>query len=386
MGQMAVRVALQCSESDAHLILNEENTAARLLSRPGEAIYNDANGVIEGNNFFQVVWLSDSRRDDYLDAINELDQATPRSSVRPQIVFEGQVAAELAENHLLKSLIDQTPPQEAPAPRSPGSATPWRSRTRPPRSSAASRARTCWWSARTPRRAIGLFLGAVASLGAQHPVEDRGESAAATARLVFLDGTPDDAPFAGLPARLLADVPGTDVLDWREAGRVVAEVASVVKSRQEDARYEAPPIFLFVYNLSRFRDLRKADDDFSFSRKEESASPSQQFADILKEGPAYGVHVIAWCDGWNNLQRMLDRQSLREFELRILFQMSPNDSSNLIDSPAAGKLGPHRAFYANEEEGILEKFRPYGVAPEAWWDHFRERLKNPTSIGAASEG
>ncbi len=42
LGQMGVRIALQCSDADAHLILSEENSAARLLSRPGEAIYNDA--------------------------------------------------------------------------------------------------------------------------------------------------------------------------------------------------------------------------------------------------------------------------------------------------------------------------------------------------------
>ena len=66
LGQMAVRIALQCSETDAHLILSEDNTAARLLTRPGEAIYNDANGLVEGNHPFQVVWLSDSEREDYL--------------------------------------------------------------------------------------------------------------------------------------------------------------------------------------------------------------------------------------------------------------------------------------------------------------------------------
>ena len=60
LGQMAVRIALQCSEADAHLILSEDNTAARLLTRPGEAIYNDANGMMEGNNLFQVVWLPTS--------------------------------------------------------------------------------------------------------------------------------------------------------------------------------------------------------------------------------------------------------------------------------------------------------------------------------------
>src|SRR5262249_37806095 len=54
--QMAVRIALQCSEADAMLILSSDNSAASLLSRPGQAIYNDANGLAEGNNPFQVVW------------------------------------------------------------------------------------------------------------------------------------------------------------------------------------------------------------------------------------------------------------------------------------------------------------------------------------------
>ena len=72
IGQMAVRIALQCSESDAHLILSEDNTAARLLTRPGEAIYNDANGLYEGNHPFQIVWLPDVERDDYLARVGQM--------------------------------------------------------------------------------------------------------------------------------------------------------------------------------------------------------------------------------------------------------------------------------------------------------------------------
>ncbi len=79
LGQMAVRIALQCSESDAHLILSEDNGAARLLTRPGEAIYNDANGMVEGNNFFQVVWLTDARREEYLRTIRDLTVAATGS-------------------------------------------------------------------------------------------------------------------------------------------------------------------------------------------------------------------------------------------------------------------------------------------------------------------
>ena len=64
--QMAVRIALKCSEADAHLILSRDNTEASLLSRPGEGIYNPMHGMLEGNHLFQVVWLNDTKRDDLL--------------------------------------------------------------------------------------------------------------------------------------------------------------------------------------------------------------------------------------------------------------------------------------------------------------------------------
>src|SRR5208283_4322560 len=93
IGQMAVRIALQCSEADAHLILSEDNTAARLLTRPGEAIYNDANGLYEGNHPFQVVWLSDNERDDYLQRIRQFMERRGTRAL-PSIVFEGNVLAD----------------------------------------------------------------------------------------------------------------------------------------------------------------------------------------------------------------------------------------------------------------------------------------------------
>ena len=89
LGQMAVRIALQCSENDAHLILSENNTAPRMLSRPGEAIYNDANGAPEGNHFFQVVWLSEESRESYLKKLHELAQVRKPKLARTPIVFEG---------------------------------------------------------------------------------------------------------------------------------------------------------------------------------------------------------------------------------------------------------------------------------------------------------
>jgi hypothetical protein len=67
--------------------------------------------------------------------------------------------------------------------------------------------------------------------------------------------------------------------------------------------------------------------------------------------------------------------------MRVLFQMSVADSSNLIDSPAASKLGPNRALFGNEEDGVLQKFRPYGPPSAEWLGRVREALRRTGPAG-----
>ncbi|NBP51986.1 MAG: hypothetical protein EBU70_12585 [Actinobacteria bacterium] len=55
---------------------------------------------------------------------------------------------------------------------------------------------------------------------------------------------------------------------------------------------------------------------------------------------------------------------MRDLNFKALFQMSVGDSSTLIDSPAASRLGMHRAILADDDAGTAEKFRPY-AAPDA---------------------
>jgi len=84
--------------------------------------------------------------------------------------------------------------------------------------------------------------------------------------------------------------------------------------------------------------------------------------------------VIASCDTLNNVNRSLSRKALSEFEMRIVFQMSTNDSASLIDSPKAGNLGLHRALFYNEQEGYLATFRPYALPDNEWIDETGKHL------------
>ena len=71
-------------------------------------------------------------------------------------------------------------------------------------------------------------------------------------------------------------------------------------------------------------------------------------------------------------------------ESRVLFQMSAADSAGLMDSPAASRLGMHRAIFYSEERGEFEKFRPYQVPSDGWlaWVKSQFKLRQQTGTSA----
>ena len=105
---------------------------------------------------------------------------------------------------------------------------------------------------------------------------------------------------------------------------------------------------------------------FSSTDADAPPNPAVLLNTLLAEGTRHGFHILATCDSFNNASRFLSRKALGEFELRVLFQMSANDSASLIDSPKASTLGLHRALYYNEQEGQLETFRPYSLPDNEW--------------------
>ncbi len=374
IGQMGVRIALQCSESDAHMILSESNTAAKLLSRPGEAVYNDANGAAEGNHFFQVVWLGDDRREVYLKQLSEMARDRKPVLSRTPIVFEGDAPADLARNPQLAALLN------APAwPVSPRSALAWLGDPVAIKEATAALFRRQGGNhllivGQNSESALGVMTSVLLSLSAQFP-PSRSETERQGARFSILDGTPEDEPRADFLARVASVLPqGVKTGGWGDTTRILGELAAEVTRRQEPEA-DGPELFLFVNDLARFRDLRKRADDFSFSRRDdEDASPADQLGTLLREGPGLGIHVILWCDNVNNLNRSFDHSALREFEMRVLFQMSQTDSGHLLDAPHASKLGTNRALFFSEEQNRLEKFRPYGIPSESLLEGVRKAL------------
>jgi energy-coupling factor transporter ATP-binding protein EcfA2 len=387
--QMAVRIALQCSEADSRLILADDNPAARLLSRPGEAIYNDANGLVEGNSRFQVAWLPDDKRDDYLAQVVELARQRNYRPPRPQIVFEGNAPAEVEKNRPLYDLLTGSPllAGEGPGVRSPRRVLAWLGDPIAIRDPIAAAFRRQSGSnllivGQNDEAALGMMMVALISLAAQTPSPTLplpgGGQGGGGVTFYVLDFGAVDAPYAGLWDQLAGILPHpVKVGRRRQLPEFIAELAAEVQQRLDNEQPGAPARYLFLYGLQRARDLRQ-EEGFGFGgfgEEPTAPNPAQQFTTILREGPDLGIHTLVWCDTMTNLNRSLERRALREFAMRVAFQMSAEDSANLLDSPLASKLGPYRALFYDEEEGRLEKFRPYGLPSEKWLGQVKEWLK-----------
>lgn len=389
IGQMAIRIALQCSDADSQLILDDDNMAARLLARPGEAIYNDAGGRITGNSPFQTAWLPDATRDGYLGKIAQMQAGElplqPTASrlqipfIEPAIVFEGSAPADIRENRQLAAYIEKAGarPEAAGRREAVPAASPkiWLGAPvtiKEPTSVTISRQSgvNLLIVGQRDDLARNLMSAAIMSLAAQCPAGGKGT------RFVILDGSPPDAPGAGAFERIAAALPHEcRKVEWHEIVDVIAELAQEVDRRMAQDQHNASSIFLLIFGLQRYRMLRRDEDAFSFSREEEAKPrPDVQFADILREGPTVGVHTIAWANTLGTLERTLDRQTIHEFDHRVLFQMSTADSSNLIDSPIANQLGLHRALLHSEEQGGIERFRPYAAIKDDWLAQVGKKL------------
>ena len=378
MGQMAVRIALQCNEADSSLILSEENSAARLLTRPGEAIYNDANGLVAGNNPFQVVWLSDESREKYLSTLRKLADSRTDIPPLPRIVFDGNQAADPAGNALITELLHSNTVggKELLTP------VAWLGDAiaiKDPTAAIFRRQGGANLLAVGQREdlAVSLLAMSIVSLAAAHDPFPGGQLGRVARFVLFEPAVADEHPDL-LLRQLTQHLPHEiEVVGRLGATDAFDRLGTEVRRRLDEQVLDGKAIFVVVRDLARYRELRKSDGDFGFSfGGDQKTGPAQNFMTLLRDGPTVGIHTLVWCDSLTNLMRTFERGALKEFELRVLFQMSAADSSQLVDSPAASKLGPQRALFIHEETGTLEKFRPYSFPTSQWLEDVSASIRS----------
>jgi energy-coupling factor transporter ATP-binding protein EcfA2 len=377
VSQMAIRIALQCSIADSTVIFSEHNTAARLLSRPGDAIYNDASGLEEGNDRFQVVWLPDDRRVGYLQNIQELARQRRFTPPSPQIVFEGYSLADIDKNHLLNQFLDSTKSHPEPFGWKAWLGEPISIKDPTYAEFRPQASNNLLIVGQQEEIGIGVTFASMLSIIAQNQAVQRPTTAEGVRFYVF-DGTPVDSPYHEVLAGWVKRLPQNVRLVARknEVSTINDILSEIGRRSQADEPSSASAWFLVIHGLQYFRDLRRPDEPPLLRRsgEKELSNPAKDLQSILREGPAVRIHTILWCDSLTNLNRTLDRQGLREFEMRVVLQMGKGDSINLMVEPLAAELGSYRAYFFAEQRVTAEKFRPYGI-PGTEWIKRLERLQ-----------
>lgn len=352
LGQMAVRIALQCDPSDAQVIFADDNPAATRLKYPGQAVYNDAGGRIEGNQPMQIGWLDKATQVGWFKSLPSGYQNRDATTNRlgRTVVFDGNRPAtwEPAQADLAISRAKQEVNPDAiwcvcgeSVSISPAVVFPLINQAG--RNMLLVGGEDAM-AAATLHSITSSFVKAISGKGEQ-------------CRVVCLQGAkPTDARALQLPNRWQQLPCETSLFDLRTIDEGLAQVHQVLQQRISGESDNLDRILLNIVQLGRLRSLRR-EDDFSFNSS--GTTPDKMLEEILRDGPSHNVHVLAWAESYSTVNRWLSRNAVREFEIRLLMQMSANDSSNLVDSVAASKLGDHVMLLYDEATGHEQKFRPY---------------------------
>jgi DNA segregation ATPase FtsK/SpoIIIE, S-DNA-T family len=356
LAQMAVRIALQCDGADAMLILSEDNTAAERLRYSGQAIYNESGGRIESNQGFQVSYLS---KDDQLARLHALPAMpvphSPTTNVLGRrVVFEGHkpavwddrsiglaMAATASQaggyTMLLGDSVAIDPPVIKAVHRSPG--------------------RNCFVVGTEETMAASMLAGCIAGFRRSALVDSSNGNLSQPSVLVLNGARPEDEGLTKL-METVSNCSHATVAAPRELDGFMESLQKELELRLNDPQVQHPTKLICIANLSRFRELRKG-DEFAYGDDSGSSKPDAILANLLKDGAGVGLFVWLWADTAGTLSRWLSRQSIRDGELRVLMQMSANDSNQLIDSNIANRLEPHVALIQDDIDGKPIKFRPF---------------------------
>ena len=359
LDQIGVRIAMQCSEADSRAVLADDNGAARLLNRAGEAIYNNQNGLIEGNNTFQTALLKEDERDRRLSALRKrADETYANTSKLAErfsgpFVFEGSEPSDFRTCRPFSDALGEWPNTISntvlnlwvgePIAMSPAHAINLK------RQSGAN----LLVIDRNEELAFGVVFSSILSIAAQENPE----------KVVFhvIHMSSVDASWVDHSETFANNFPHhVNVHGRRGLETVISELAEEMEYRDLSDTKQMSKIILVLFGVQRARNLRR-EDRISFSAPTDGGSIHDNLGKILREGPEFGIHTIIWCDTVQSFSRIFDNSALNEIGHRVAGVLSSADSIKLFDEPVAANMDRENRMicYDDEKIGVYTSIRPY---------------------------
>lgn len=334
---LPMRVAFMCNDSDADLVMGDQNRDVRLLSQQGEGILNPARGEPSHNQLFRGTYVPSDERAALLDAISA--KAHDAGLTRQPRVFDGDTLATRPEG-----------PADGSATRPAfGLGEPF------------DLERTAGLALRRGRGSNVLFVGSPgdepqndqAIVGAvQSILADATELGLATTVVDFVG---DAEPAAGLDLLDLAEATGTEYRRASGLASALEQQQDEIVARREADDYRKPGRLLVLHGLHRAFDLAP-EDPYSDSRDQAGAT----LGAILRDGPEVGCHVALTVDSLAQLERKIGRELVTEFDWRVLsFGASTQDLATLTGRFNEVAVRPGQLLIVDHAGGTSRRARAY---------------------------
>lgn len=347
-----IRIALMCSDLDSNQILDDRNPAARDLTRPGEGIYNPENGKVEGNRRFQAFFIEKDDLNNTIESVVLYSRAKGnRYSKFKQIIFRGSEKARMQ-----KPDGETHPLQKVSAISTPKAIRLWVGEpvaiaddvTAIIRKQGGSNLLIAGYDENIGLR---VMCSSIISIAVQQQAK--------SCKFYSFNFFNVDSEMVNVPDELFNNIDQDCVsVNSRQVEETLQAIKQEIENRIGGISTSNENIYLSFFSFQRGRAFRK--DGYSMSDE------GNLLAYILKEGADVGVFSLVQVDTMDNFSKNLDDNLLKEFSQRVASQMNPDNSVKVIGNQKAGKLGSNRAWYYDDNENTMIKFKPYELPTFSW--------------------
>jgi len=372
--QMAVRIVLKCSKADANLLLDNGSAEIDQISidDPGRAVYNSEAGNREYNSHFRVAYIEPGKHREMLQEIS--DKTISFAKGEPTRILLSNIEDNKYSifNQFKNYESDNCPVSGRLYIGEPLSVT-----NNMNIDLVRSDNSNLLMLGSDTEKARNMFTFAMLSLCINYRV--RHGRMPESPFIYLLNCKPlDDSDFKDIPKVIAKELLPEYIRyihcgDESSAQQVLSELHDNIKGA---VSVDDTDKYFFVFGYQRAEELKseiklsQGDDiDSLFNLMKNGSnkpqlSPKELFHLIVKAGAKQGVHVILWQDSYKALEQD-DNNIMSYFNLKVAFDMSPEEFSRSVGENDISLLSENNAIYYNKARDN-QKFRPYQAPDEEW--------------------
>lgn len=378
--QMAVRIVLKCSKTDASLLLGDGSSDVDQISidDPGRAIYNSEAGNKEFNSHFRVAFIDPSKHRKILEGVSE--RTCKLSNNKTRILLSN-----IEDNKY--SIFNQFTNYSIEACKVPGRLYLGESLNIVNNLNMdliRNEYANMLMVGSDSDKARSMFAFGMLSLAINYWVSHN-KKVPDEPFIYFLNYKPlrddyfIDAPDLLATELLTKYVKNIPINNSNEIKNTIQKLYSASLDMQNSSSNEDK--YLMVFGYQRAEDLKSEDksaekQDIMSMMSSRNQGPTHSMKEmtevILTMGPQNGIHSIFWQDDFKALD-FADRKLITYFYQKIAFDMSKEDYSQFVGVNDISQLGENTAVYNNRIDDTTT-FRPYQSPDKEWLERVCESL------------